>query len=340
MFTPEKILPSAADIKKALPLPVGFKERKENAIKQIRNILSGADKRKLFLVGPCSADDPSAVIEYAQKLSRVAEKVKDKIYTVMRVYTAKPRTRGEGYMGIVHNPAGNTVDISAGLFAVRKLHLDVANISGLFTADEMLYTDMYPYIDDVVSYMTVGARSAEDQMHRFVAGGADVPVGIKNPLSGNPIDHADCVHAARVSSTFAYCGRQVVSSGNKYAHAVFRGGVDRRGGDFCNYEPNDILKAREAFILRGVDGIGAIVDTGHANSEKNPNRVGEIVNRVISSTVTSPEYGDFVKGVMIESYLFCGSKAPFSEGYGVSVTDPCVGIEETEQIMLRAAAIL
>ena len=338
MFTPEKTLPTIAEIKERLPLPSGFALRREKAIAEIKDILDGKDKRKLFFIGPCSADDPDAVVDYAQRLARVAERVKDRIYTVMRVYTAKPRARGEGYMGLVHNPSGAVTDIASGIYAMRKLHLSVAKNSGLFTADEMLYTELYPYADDVVAYMTVGARSAEDQTHRFVASGADIPIGIKNPPGGSPYDHADCIHAARVSSEFPYRGAQVKTSGNPYVHAVLRGGADRHGQTFGNYSFDDVIIACKIFSERGAGG-GVIVDCGHANSGKRPDRSAEIAQEVVALCKKSHEYGSIVRGVMIESYIRGGSKSPFSPGYGISVTDPCIGFEETEKIMLRAADI-
>ncbi len=325
---------SPEELKAALPLSDEYVKKRVETVACIENILTGKDARKLFIVGPCSADDPTAVCEFACKLSEVADKVKDEIFTVMRVFTAKPRTRGEGYMGIIH-----ARDMNDGLYAMRKLHIDVIKESGLFTADELLYTDLYAYIDDVVSYMTIGARSAEDQMHRFVAGGADIPIGIKNPLNGNPYDHADCIHAASISSEFMLGGKQVSVGGNKFAHAVFRGGIDRYGKNFSNYSRNDAECALRIFRERGVN-TSAIIDTGHSNSDKDPSRVESIVYDVLDYTKKSRDADRFIKGFMIESYLFGGCKNHGSCGYGISVTDPCLGFAETERIMLRAADIL
>lgn len=341
MLTLEKTLISAAELKSLLPINDRFATLRNNAVRDIKNILLGNDKRKLFVVGPCSADDAKATVEFACKLSDVANRVKDKIYIIIRVFTSKPRTRGEGYMGILHtpDPCSHKTDIAQGLYAMRKLHIDVATASGLYTADEMLYPEAVGYIDDVVAYMTVGARSAEDQIHRFVAGSVDFPVGVKNPINGDPHGHADSIYAATVPNEFMYCGSQVSSGGNRYAHAVFRGGVDRNGHNFSNYMPSDVSKAYDIFTKHGVMP-AALVDTGHSNGDKDPSKVAGIVNAVLNYAKKDGDYDGFIKGFMLESYLEGGNKQPDENGYGISLTDPCLSLAETERILLDAVDML
>ncbi|MDE6200976.1 MAG: 3-deoxy-7-phosphoheptulonate synthase [Clostridiales bacterium] len=337
----ERIKPliSADELKKQLPVSDKAARVRDDGVRQIKAVLDGTDSRKIFIVGPCSADDPDAVCEYAQKLKAVADKIQDKILTVMRVYTAKPRSRGDGYMGLLHSPnakSGN-IDFQAGIVAMRKLHIDVTEI-GLPTADEMVYSQMAPYTDDLLSYVTIGARTAEDPMHRFTASGLDVPIGIKNSLGGNMTELAGSIHAASKSNEFIFDRSIVRTSGNAYVHGVLRGAVDLDGNNIPNCGYDKVMRAAKDFKSQGVN-CGVIVDTGHANSGKNPSMVRGILADIVGHFADG-EYNAFVKGIMIESYLLGGSKAVTDSGRGISVTDPCLSFAETEDLLLYAAAAL
>lgn len=334
-----KPLISADELKRQLPITEKATSVRENGVRQIKAVLDGKDARKIFIVGPCSADDPDAVCEYAQRLKAVADKIQDKILTVIRVYTAKPRSRGDGYMGLLHSPYPNSdkIDLFAGLIAMRKLHLNVLEV-GLPTADEMVYPELVPYTDDLLSYVTIGARTAEDPMHRFTASGLDAPIGIKNPSGGNMTELADSIHAASISNEFIFDRSIVRTSGNAYVHGVLRGAVDIDGNNIPNCGYDNILHASTVFKAHGAH-CGVIVDTGHANSGKNPAMVRTILSD-ITTHFSDEQYSAFVKGVMIESYLMGGSKAATDVGRGISITDPCLSFTETEELLLSAADAL
>lgn len=340
MFTKVKPIVPADAVKSELPVSIEIKERRLAGIKQIRDILSGDSKRKLFVVGPCSADDPIAVCDYAVRLGKVAQEVKDKIFVVLRVHTAKPRTRGQGYMGLMHTPDPmGEVDFSAGLVAARKLHLQVASESGLCTADEMLYPEAVEYIDDIISYITIGARSAEDQIHRVIASGLDIPVGVKNPTSGNPVDSANSVYAVTVAGDVMFGGYQIKTSGNPYSHAVLRGAVDIGGAFVPNYSAKDVKAVcdlLEADMIRP----SVVIDTGHANSGKNPQNVGAVLRSVLADIKADARLFDCIKGFMIESYIRSGCRSIDQSGYGVSITDPCLDFDSTKRLLFDAAEVL
>ena len=338
MFTHVKTPMTAEELKSEYKFPEAYAKKRIIALRQICDILSGKDKRKLFIVGPCSADDPYAVVDFSVRLASAAESIKDKIFVVVRVFTSKPRTRGEGYMGLLHTPVvGGSTDISNGLAAMRRLHMDVVRESGLFTADEILYPYAYVYADDILVYATVGARSAEDQLHRFAASGADVPVGIKNPVNGNPSELADSVYAASIPNEFFFRGAQVITSGNDHAHAVLRGFTDNRGNNIQNYGIDEALSVYTEIAARGLRNVSAIIDTGHSNSGKDPVRVPDIVGEITANIKHSENYARFVKGIMVESYLQFGGKRPGESGYGRSITDPCLDFSATERLLYNAA---
>ncbi|MCH5155192.1 MAG: 3-deoxy-7-phosphoheptulonate synthase [Clostridiales bacterium] len=336
MITRIKPLITADELKKILPVSHDAALTRSDGVRQIKSVLDGDDARKIFIVGPCSADDYGAVCEYAEKLKKVADKIKSKILTVMRVYTAKPRSRGEGYMGLLHSPNGSSgkTDLSGGLVAMRKLHINVLEI-GLPTADEVLYTDLALYTDDLLSYVTVGARTAEDPMHRFIASGLDVPVGIKNPIDGNIGELADSIFAASKRNEFIFDRSIVQTSGNAHVHGLLRGAVDKKGNNIPNCGYNEIMHASEIFGSHGLN-CGVIVDTGHSNSGKNPDMVRSILSDIIEHH-SDGAYNAFVKGVMIESYLSGGSTSASDPKRGVSVTDPCLSFSQTEELLLSAA---
>lgn len=336
------IIPSPREIRELVPFSVELAEKRNKALRQICDILSGCDKRKLFIIGPCSADNERSVCEYACRLSNLAKKVQDRMFVIVRVFTNKPRTRGEGYKGILHTPDPKRAitDITNGLIAARKMHIKVIEESGLFTADEMLYPNGVEYINDVVAYMTVGARSSENQMHRLVASGMDIPVGIKNPMNGSMSMLASSTYAAQISNEFMFNNRQVKSNGNQYAHAILRGYVDVNDNNIANYCYKDILKLNEEFNLQKLNNRSVIVDTNHSNSGKDPFQQGRIVNEVLSDCNRSKIINDFVKGFLIESYIEDGNQ-PLNGGvYGKSITDSCLGWSKTEELLLRAAELV
>ena len=314
-----------------MPLSDTSVHNRDNAVRAIRDILDGKDKRKLFIVGPCSADNADAVCDYAVRLAAVAEAVKNKIFIVMRVYTAKTRTRGDGYLGLIHHADKNgMIDLAAGLAAARGLHIRVMRESGLCTADELVYTDAVDHLSDVVCYAAVGARTSDDPMHRFIASGLDIPVGIKNPPDGNGDELIGSVDTARSPNAFMYRGEQVQTDGNAYAHAVLRGAVDRSGEHLPNYGYDDVLR------LAARCG-GVMIDAGHSNSGKDADRQADVVDDVLTAAASLPEYDAAVKGIMLESYLKDGNQPLGGGEYGKSVTDACLGIEKTERLLLSAA---
>lgn len=339
MFYKIKPVPTAEELKSAIPLSDELKRKRQISVEQTEAILSGRDKRKLFIVGPCSADRADAVCDYAERLARVALRIKSVAHVIMRVYTGKPRTRGDGYSGMIHTPdaiSGNT-DIGAGLFAARKLHIRVAETSGLFTADEMFYPSATEYTDDIVSYLTVGARSAQNSEHRYVASGLDIPVGIKNPLHGSVLGFADSLYSAGIANEFLSNGCQIRTDGNRFVHAVLRGAVDINGNNIADYGYDYVMRLREACAARQCVNRSVIIDTGHSNSGKLTSEVPEITNDVLDVARRSADYNGTVKGFMIESYLVEGCQSAGGDCYGKSVTDPCVGWEDTERLLLSAA---
>ncbi|MCH5160598.1 MAG: 3-deoxy-7-phosphoheptulonate synthase [Clostridiales bacterium] len=339
MFEIIKPIMSAEKVRELEPFPQELKDRKADAERQIADIITGKDKRKLFIVGPCSADNEDAVCDYACRLSRIAEKVKDKIYIVVRVYTNKPRTRGEGYKGMFHSPDPHktVTDIQGGILALRKMHIRVIKESGLFAADEMLYPDNLDYISDVLGYIAVGARSAENQMHRLVASGIDVPVGVKNPMNGSLPVLLNSIYAVQIPNEFKYGNVQVKTYGNALAHAVLRGAVDVYGNNIPNYHYEDIMKLRDMYAEQGLKNPAAIIDTNHSNSGKRPFEQPRIIKEVLNNTHESDDFDSIVKGFLVESYIEDGNQPPNGGVYGRSITDGCLGIAKTEDLIYRAA---
>ncbi|MDE7464178.1 MAG: 3-deoxy-7-phosphoheptulonate synthase, partial [Clostridiales bacterium] len=267
MFEKVREIMSAEEVRKVVPFPEELKAKKVAAEKEIANILTGKDKRKLFIIGPCSADNEDAVCDYCCRLARVAEKVKDRIYVLARVYTNKPRTRGEGYKGMFHSPDPhkNATDIQGGILALRKMHIRVVKESGLFAADEMLYPDNLHYIDDVLGYIAVGARSSENQMHRLVASGIDAPVGVKNPMNGSLAVLLNSIYAAQIPNEFMFGNTQVKTNGNPLAHALLRGAVDVYGNNIANYHFEDVMRLFDMYSKQGLKNPAVIIDTNHSN---------------------------------------------------------------------------
>lgn len=308
-----------------------FKDKRDQ---ELRDVITGKDQRFLLVIGPCSADNEEAVSEYAKKLAAIQEKVKDKIFIVQRVYTGKPRTNGDGYKGMLHqqDPNGET-NLIRGMVAVRKLHKRVIAEAGLTTADEMLYPENLVFVDDLVSYHAVGARSVEDQQHRFVASGIDAPTGLKNPTSGNMKVLFNSLHAAQRSQEFIFSGSEVKTSGNELAHVILRGALSEQGKVIPNYHYEDLLKAVKAYKADDYQNPFIIVDTNHDNSGKQYLEQIRIVKEVLINRAWNDDIKQMVRGFMIESYLEDG-RQDISEGtYGKSITDPCLGWDKTEELI-------
>lgn len=308
-----------------------FKDKRDQ---ELRDVITGKDQRFLLVIGPCSADNEEAVLEYAKKLAAIQEKVKDKIFIVQRVYTGKPRTNGDGYKGMLHqqDPNGET-NLIRGMVAVRKLHKRVIAEAGLTTADEMLYPENLVFVDDLVSYHAVGARSVEDQQHRFVASGIDAPTGLKNPTSGNMKVLFNSLHAAQRSQEFIFSGSEVKTSGNELAHVILRGALSEQGQVVPNYHYEDLLKAVKAYKADDYQNPFIIVDTNHDNSGKQYLEQIRIVKEVLINRAWNEDIKQMVRGFMIESYLEDG-RQDISEGtYGKSITDPCLGWDKTEELI-------
>ena len=308
-----------------------FKDKRDQ---ELRDVITGKDQRFLLVIGPCSADNEEAVLEYAKKLAAIQEKVKDKIFIVQRVYTGKPRTNGDGYKGMLHqqDPNGET-NLIRGMVAVRKLHKRVIVEAGLTTADEMLYPENLVFVDDLVSYHAVGARSVEDQQHRFVASGIDAPTGLKNPTSGNMKVLFNSLHAAQRSQEFIFSGSEVKTSGNELAHVILRGALSEQGQVIPNYHYEDLLKAVKAYKADDYQNPFIIVDTNHDNSGKQYLEQIRIVKEVLINRAWTEDIKQMVRGFMIESYLEDG-RQDISEGtYGKSITDPCLGWDKTEELI-------
>ena len=313
---------------------------KERRDRELADIISGEDDRILLVIGPCSSDNEEAVLEYARRLSALQKKVADKIFMVMRVYTAKPRTNGDGYKGLVHQPdTSKAPSLINGLQAVRQLHYRVITETGLTTADEMLYPSNLVLVDDLVSYHAVGARSVEDQEHRFVASGIDVPVGMKNPTSGNLGVMFNGIYAAQNKQTFLFHGQEVETSGNPLAHVILRGAVNEYGKNEPNFYYETLLNAIERYEAMGLENPFILIDTNHDNSGKQYMEQIRVVRQTLQNRDWNEKIKKTVRGFMIESYLADGRQNQ-PEVFGCSITDPCLGWENTEALVEEIYATL
>jgi len=332
-------LPRPADLKAEYPLSPALREMKAGRDREIRRIFTGESERFVVIVGPCSADREDAVLEYVHRLAEVNEKVKDKLLLIPRVYTNKPRTTGEGYKGMLHQPSPDKApDLLGGIIAIRRMHIRVMEECMLTAADEMLYPENRSYLDDVLSYEAVGARSVENQQHRLTASGMDIPVGMKNPTSGDLSVMLNSIQAAQSSHTFIYRGNDATTSGNPLAHAILRGGVDKYGTCVPNYHYEDLARLCELYEARELQNPAVIVDANHSNSNKKYKEQVRIVSEVLHSRGYNPSLKRLIKGVMIESYLEEGSQ-PIDGclAYGKSITDPCLGWDDTEKLLYSIA---
>ena len=302
-------LPSPEEIISEYPLRNDLKERKKEFDKTVADIFTGKSDKFLAIIGPCSADNEDSVLDYVMRLAKVADEIKDKITVIPRVYTNKPRTNGDGYKGLLHQPnPEKKPNVHEGLIAIRKMHLRVVKETGMFTADEMLYPDNLGYLDDILSYIAVGARSVENQQHRLTSSGADVPVGMKNPTSGDMSVMLNAIYAAQQSHEFIYRNYEIKTDGNPLAHAILRGAVNKHGQCLPNYHYEDLKLLHDLYLERDIVNPAVIVDANHSNSNKKYKEQVRIVKEVLHSMRYSDEIRNFVKGVMIESYIEEGNQ--------------------------------
>ena len=304
----------------------------------IKDILAGRDKRLLLIIGPCSADREDSVLDYIGRLRTVQDQVKDKIVIIPRIYTNKPRTTGDGYKGMLHQPDPNSSpDMLKGIIAIRKIHMKALEQTGFSCADEMLYPENHYYLSDMLSYVAVGARSVENQQHCLTASGLDIPVGMKNPTGGILSVMMNSITAAQHPHTFVYAGWEVQTKGNPYAHAILRGSSNKHGRSIPNYHYEDLMLLHELYSASGLENPSVIVDCNHANSGKQWQEQPRIAKEILHSMRHSEDINRLVKGLMIESYIEDGAQKPECGVYGKSITDPCLGWEKTEKLIFELA---
>ena len=326
------------DIKEMYPLTPKMQEVKAARDAEIASVFESRSDKVLLIIGPCSADNRESVLDYIGRLRRIADEVSDKLVIVPRIYTNKPRTTGAGYKGMLHQPDPDAApDMLRGLIAIRELHMQVLRQTGFSAADEMLYPENYKYLDDLLAYVAVGARSVEDQQHRLTSSGISVPVGMKNPTGGDISVMMNSINAAQHSHTFIYRGWEATSQGNPYAHAILRGYTNKHGNPRPNYHYEDLIFLHECYEKSSLKHPAAIIDTNHANSGKDPFQQGRIIKEVLQSRAFSHDVHALVKGFMVESYIEDGSQHIGEGIYGKSITDPCLGWEKTERLVLEMA---
>ena len=337
-FTNIRKMPTPEEIISENPLPEHLKKIKAERDAEIKDILTGKSNKFILIIGPCSADSEDSVCDYISKLAEVNEKVKDTLFIVPRIYTGKPRTTGEGYKGIMHQPdphkATNMVE---GVSAIRKMNIRAISESHLTAADEMLYPANLPFVSDLLTYIAVGARSVENQQHRLTASGIDVPVGMKNPTSGDLNVMFNSIRAAQSCHDFAYGGYEVKTSGNPFAHAIMRGSVNKHGDNIPNYHYEDLTRATEMYYNKGYENPSIIIDTNHSNSNKKFYEQPRIVKEVLHNRKYNDTLKKIIKGFMIESYIEEGNQQIDDYIYGKSITDPCLGWDATEKLIYYMA---
>lgn len=332
------MLPTPDEIRDRLPLAPALAAVKAEKDERIRDVFTGNSDKFLVIIGPCSADREDSVCEYVNRLAKVQEKVKEKLILIPRIYTNKPRTNGDGYKGLLHQPdPERQPNLYEGLIAIRKLHMRVIKETGFSTADEMLYPENLTYLSDVMSYIAIGARSVENQQHRLVSSGVDVPVGMKNPTSGAFSVMLNAVHAAQHGHEFIYRSWEVKTQGNPLTHTILRGAVNKHDQSLPNYHYEDLKLLLELYRARRLENPACLVDANHSNSNKQYREQIRIVKEVLHSRRLSEDIKGFVKGVMIESYLEPGSQKVDEHIYGKSITDPCLGWEDSERLLYEMA---
>ena len=334
-------LPIPKEIKEQYPLTAELAQVKARRDKEIADVFTGKSGKMVLIIGTCSADREDAVLEYCERLAKLQEAVSNKLVLIPRVYTNKPRTTGDGYKGLLHQPdPRKTSDMLEGVIAIRRLHTNVLANTGLPTADEMLYPDNYRYLSDLLSYVAVGARSVENQEHRLTSSGIDIPVGMKNPTSGDISVMLNSIMAAQHPHTFIYRGWEVDTTGNPLAHAILRGYVNKHGESMPNYHFEELERLYNAYTAKGLQNMALIVDANHANSGKKYQEQPRICKEVLHSCRHSGEIKSMVKGFMVESYLEPGCQKIGDGVYGKSITDPCLGWEETIRLVQDIADLI
>ena len=337
----ERKLSIPMEVKEMYPLTGDMAKIVDTRAQEIKNILSGKSDKLILVIGPCSADNEDSVIDYISRLAKVQEQVKDNIFIVPRIYTNKPRTTGDGYKGMLHQPdPTEKPDMFKGLVAIRELHMRALRETGFSCADEMLYPENAKYLDDVLAYVAIGARSVENQQHRLTASGLDCPVGMKNPTGGDISVMMNAITAAQHKHTFIYRGWEVHSEGNPFAHAILRGYVNKHGQSMPNYHYEDLINLAEAYAEKPLANPAVIIDTNHANSGKKYLEQVRIAKEVMLNCKYSPDIKKLVKGFMIESYIEDGAQKIGEGIYGKSITDPCLGWEKTERLILDLADMI
>ena len=333
-------LPIPKELKEMYPVSEEGARAKQSNDAEIKKIITGGSDKMLLVIGPCSADREDAVLEYIERLCALKDKVKDKIFIVPRIFTNKPRSNGAGYMGMLHQPDPNAEpDVLQGLIGLRRLHMRVLNETGFSCADELLYPEEHRFLSDLLSYVSVGARSVEDQQHRLTASGLDIPVGMKNPQSGSLAALLNSIRAAQTPHTFIYRNWEVESKGNPLAHAILRGWSDADGNPHSNFDFDTLTHLSGLYNESGLNNPALIIDTNHANSGKDFLKQGDIAKDVLKSATKSAEIKRLLKGFMIESYLEDGCQQPGGSNYGQSITDPCLGWKKTEKLILELAEL-
>lgn len=334
-------LPTPEEVKTDFPISEKVKQAKQEKDQILKDILSGKSNLFALIIGPCSADNEEALIDYTSRLAAIQERVSDKIFIVPRVYTNKPRTTGKGYKGMASQPNPEEKEnMLEGLHSIRKTHVNVVEQTGMTCADEMLYPENYAYLSDILSYVAIGARSVENQQHRLTASGIDVPCGMKNPTSGYLTVMLNSIEAAQSSHHFIYRQKEVETEGNPYAHAILRGSVNKHGKSLPNYHYEELLLLHEIYCERNLKNMAVIIDTNHNNSGKKFNEQIRISKEVLESRKFSKDIETMVKGLMIESYIEDGCQKIGEHIYGKSITDPCLGWEKTEKLIYRIADML
>ena len=330
-----------SELKQEYPVTKEMAQAFERRDQELKDILSGNSSRLVLIVGPCSADREESVLDYISRLVPVQEQVKDQILIVPRVYTNKPRTTGAGYKGMLHQPDPSAApDMLKGLISIRELHMRVLRETGFSCADEMLYPENYKYLDDVLAYVAVGARSVENQQHRLTSSGISVPVGMKNPTGGDLSVMMNSINAAQHSHTFIYRGWEATSTGNPYAHAILRGYTNKHGDSRPNYHYEDLVFLHHLYKEQGLLNPAAIIDANHANSGKNPFQQGRIIREVLQKRNYDPDIHALVKGFMVESYIEDGNQKIGQGVYGKSITDACLGWDKTQKLIYDIAEMV
>ena len=336
-----KKIPSAQELRQEIPMTEELKKIKKDRDAQIRKVFTGESDKFLMIIGPCSADNETAVLDYVTRLAKVQEEVQDKILIIPRIYTNKPRTTGAGYKGMLHQPDPEKApDMYEGVKAIRKMHIDAIAATGLTAADEMLYSENWQYLEDILSYVAIGARSVEDQQHRIVTSGMDVPVGMKNPTSGDLTVMMNSCMAGQMKHTFLYTGWEAKTDGNDLVHCILRGAVNKHGQSISNSHYEDLMMLSDLYHKFDLKNPACIVDANHNNSGKQWAEQPRIVKEVLHSMRHSADIRKLVKGVMVESYIENGNQPVDGGCYGKSITDPCLGWDLSRELILEIADLL